>query len=127
MKLAEFQQSCREYGHAFYIATSSTTNKIESFNAQTPLEFSFLFGDETNLKTIVRSNPGILLIVNGNIAGKWHYNDLPPVDGVKHPLSYAISKQQSNRAYLLIGAHALLLALSALLILFRKTHKHKKQ
>ena len=127
MKLAEFQQSCRENGHEFYITTASTTNKIESFNAQTPVEFSFLFGDETNLKTIVRSNPGMLLIVNGTIAGKWHYNDFPPAEAAKQPLSYAISKQQSNRAYLLIGAHALLIALAALLILFRKTYKQKKQ
>ncbi|MFW6044045.1 MAG: BT_3928 family protein, partial [Marinilabiliaceae bacterium] len=127
MKLAEFQQSCQEYDHELYIATSSSTNKIESFNAQTPVEFSFLSGDETNLKTIVRSNPGMLLIINGTIAGKWHYNDLPPTDAAEQPLSYALSKQQENRAVLLIGAHALLIALAALFILFRKTHKHKKQ
>lgn len=127
MKLAEFQQSCREQDHDFHIVTSSTTREIESFNAQTPTEFSFLFGDETNLKTIVRSNPGMLLIVDGTIAGKWHYNDLPPADAAKQPLSYAISKQQSNRTYMLLAAHALFIALAAMLILFRKTNKFKKQ
>ncbi|MBT8211252.1 MAG: DoxX family protein, partial [Eudoraea sp.] len=40
------------------------------------LGFDFYFTDETTLKTIVRSNPGVLLLEKGTIIQKVHYNDL---------------------------------------------------
>jgi peroxiredoxin len=40
------------------------------------LNFEFYFTDETTLKTIVRSNPGVLRLEKGTIKQKVHYNDL---------------------------------------------------
>ncbi len=40
------------------------------------LNFEFYFTDETTLKTIVRSNPGVLVLEKGTIMQKVHYNDL---------------------------------------------------
>tara|TARA_R110001592_G_scaffold109196_1_gene304665 strand:+ start:2811 stop:3908 length:1098 start_codon:yes stop_codon:yes gene_type:complete len=40
------------------------------------LGFDFYFSDETTLKTIVRSNPGVLVLEKGTIKQKVHYNDL---------------------------------------------------
>lgn len=40
------------------------------------LNFEFYFTDETTLKTIVRSNPGVLRLEKGTIKEKVHYNDL---------------------------------------------------
>lgn len=40
------------------------------------LGFQFYFTDETALKTIVRSNPGILVLEKGTILQKVHYNDM---------------------------------------------------
>jgi len=40
------------------------------------LNFEFYFTDETTLKTIVRSNPGVLVLEKGTILQKVHYNDL---------------------------------------------------
>ena len=40
------------------------------------LDFDFYFTDETTLKTIVRSNPGVLILENGTIKQKVHNNDL---------------------------------------------------
>ncbi|MGB5646684.1 MAG: BT_3928 family protein [Muriicola sp.] len=40
------------------------------------LDFLFYFTDETTLKTIVRSNPGVLVLKKGTITQKVHYNDL---------------------------------------------------
>lgn len=36
----------------------------------------FYFTDETAIKTIMRSNPGIMLIENAVIQQKWHWNDV---------------------------------------------------
>jgi triosephosphate isomerase len=41
------------------------------------LRFSIASMDETALKTIVRANPGIVLLKKGVIVRKWHYQDLP--------------------------------------------------
>jgi len=40
------------------------------------LNFEFYFTDETALKTIVRSNPGVLILNEGTIKDKVHFNDL---------------------------------------------------
>lgn len=40
------------------------------------LNFDFYFTDETTLKTIVRSNPGVLVLEKGTIKQKVHFNDL---------------------------------------------------
>jgi len=40
------------------------------------LDFDFYFTDMTTLKTIVRSNPGVLVLKKGTITQKVHFNDL---------------------------------------------------
>ena len=45
--------------------------------------YDYFTADEKVLKTIVRSNPGIILVKQGIILGKWHYNDLPSMDWLK--------------------------------------------
>lgn len=40
----------------------------------------FYTSDEVTLKTIVRANPGLLLLKKGVIVGKWHYNDFPELE-----------------------------------------------
>ncbi|MDT7827702.1 DoxX family membrane protein [Pricia sp. S334] len=49
-----------------------TSGLVEDYN----LDFEFYFTDETTLKTIVRSNPGVLVLEKGTIRQKVHYNDL---------------------------------------------------
>ena len=44
----------------------------KEYNIQIP----FYFTDETAIKTIVRANPGILIIEDAVIKQKWHWNDL---------------------------------------------------
>ncbi|WP_165747922.1 BT_3928 family protein [Cellulophaga sp. Z1A5H] len=43
------------------------------------LNFEFYFTDQTTLKTIVRSNPGVLILNKGTITQKKHYNDLDAI------------------------------------------------
>ncbi len=44
------------------------------------LGFDFYFTDETTLKTIVRSNPGVLVLEKGTIVQKVHYKDLADLE-----------------------------------------------
>lgn len=66
--------------YSFYAVTASTSGDVESISGELDLGFGFLSGDETMLKTIVRSNPGYMLVKNGIILGKWGYRDLPALE-----------------------------------------------
>ncbi len=59
------------------LATTATgRSDIESLDATYNFPYEFALMDETVLKTIVRSNPGYMLIKDGIIIKKWHYNNI---------------------------------------------------
>ncbi|MDA3780098.1 MAG: DoxX family protein, partial [Bacteroidales bacterium] len=66
----------------FICLTSSLDNEIEKFKNNYNSSFSFYNSDEITLKTIIRSNPGIILIKNGIILEKWHHNDIPEINSI---------------------------------------------
>jgi uncharacterized membrane protein YphA (DoxX/SURF4 family) len=66
-----------EEGFSFYCVTGSALDAIEFWRDHTGAEYPFLTADEVLLKTIIRSNPGLVLLQGGTIKKKWHYNDIP--------------------------------------------------
>ena len=70
----------------FITMTASSDEMIEEFRHEVQAAYPFYFTDETTLKTIVRSNPGLLLLKKGTIIGKWHYNDFPTFEEIKQNL-----------------------------------------
>ncbi|MFT5261605.1 MAG: hypothetical protein ACI8YQ_000329, partial [Polaribacter sp.] len=50
---------------------------IEEFRHATQTAYPFYMADDILLKTIVRSNPGVVLFKNGKIVNKWHHKKLP--------------------------------------------------
>jgi triosephosphate isomerase len=46
----------------------------------TGAEYPFCMTDEITLKTIIRSNPGLLLMKDGMVIRKWSHNALPAID-----------------------------------------------
>lgn len=64
----------------FYAVTASPTEAVETIAAELGLGYSFYSADEIMLKTMVRSNPGFLLLKNGVILGKWGYRDFPAIE-----------------------------------------------
>lgn len=61
----------------FYCVTGSGTETIAQWNDYTGAEYPYLMADEVLLKTIIRSNPGLVLLQNGTILGKWSWRDIP--------------------------------------------------
>lgn len=59
------------------ILTSSSAVDVEAFRHEHQWAAPYYFADATVLKTIIRSNPGLTLWVNGTVKGMWHYNDTP--------------------------------------------------
>ena len=64
---------CKANGINFYILTSSGTEEVKSY--ENCLTFSS--ADETTLKTMVRANPGYILLKDGTIIGKWSWANVP--------------------------------------------------
>lgn len=78
---------CQEQKIPFYCLTASGKKDINHWADITGAEYPFCFTDETTLKTIIRSNPGLLLLKNGTIIRKWSHNDLPSNASLNAPLS----------------------------------------
>jgi hypothetical protein len=57
----------------FYILTASGTDEVLKFDNG----LTFCFTDETTLKTMIRSNPGYILLKKGTIIGKWSWANVP--------------------------------------------------
>jgi len=66
----------------FYAVSGSSVSEIEIWSDRTGAEYPFLIADETFLKTIIRSNPGLLLLRSGTILKKWHYKDIPAEENI---------------------------------------------
>jgi len=67
----------RKHGYAFYGVTASAHESIEEWNNTTGAEYPFLTADDVTLKTIIRANPGLVMLRSGTIIQKWHYSNLP--------------------------------------------------
>lgn len=73
----ELYDYSRKYGYAFYGLTASTEETVEQWLDRTGGEYPFCNVDEITLKTMVRSNPGLILIKNGVVLNKWANEDIP--------------------------------------------------
>ncbi|MFQ3213164.1 MAG: putative membrane protein YphA (DoxX/SURF4 family) [Marivirga sp.] len=64
------------------ILTASGAEDVLKVKARRGLKPDFYYGDATVLKTIIRSNPGLVLLKDGKVLGKWHYNDVPDMESI---------------------------------------------
>lgn len=57
--------------------TASGREEFENLRHKVQLATPYFYSDKTLLKTMIRSNPGYVLLNNGRVIDKWHYNNLP--------------------------------------------------
>jgi len=82
---------CSANGIDFYLLTSSSEDESRNLGSF----LNLLFGDETMIKTIIRSNPGFIVIKEGTITAKWSGRDLP----LQEDLLDEIEKSTENPVY----------------------------
>ena len=100
---------------SFYCLTSSTTEKINNIQDKLKINFEFYTTDEITLKTIIRSNPGLILLKEGTIIGKWHYNNFPAFNvSDQNFISYVLDLQRKDKEKLTVY----LIAVSFILIVY---------
>lgn len=75
---------CQENGPGlkFYCLTSSGEQAIENWKEMTGAEYPFCHADAVVLKTMIRSNPGLMLLHDGKVVRKWPSTDLPTPEDI---------------------------------------------
>ena len=68
-------QMALKSGTAFYALTASSDADIQNFKQKTGVTYPFCKTDPITLKTIIRGNPGLVLIKKGTVVGKWNWRD----------------------------------------------------
>lgn len=87
--LGNFEDICnyaKDYGYKFYCLTSSPRDTILAQENQNITNFDYCLTDERTLKTITRSNPGLILIKDGIIINKWADKDVPDEKVLNKPI-----------------------------------------
>lgn len=107
-----------EHGYRFYCLTSSPEEQIELWKDRSGAEYPFCQMDDITLKTMVRSNPGLMLIQNGTILNKWSDQDIPDEYVLTDKLeNLPLGQQKIERNVHTIGYVVLWFAIPLLLVL----------
>lgn len=79
-KINDMYDYCLDRDVSFYVTTASDDEEVEMWCKRTGAEYTIYWSDEQVLRNMIRSNPGVLLLKNGVIVGKWNVSDLPAVE-----------------------------------------------
>jgi len=70
-------QYAAKNAYAFYGLTGSGKEAIDEWRYEYESPFDFCAADDKLLKTMIRSNPGLLLLKHGVVIRKWAFMDIP--------------------------------------------------
>lgn len=71
-----------EKGLPFYLLTASDPRVVGGWEKQNKTGFQFAHVDERVLKTMIRSNPGLMLLKAGTVMGKWDDSRVPNTEKI---------------------------------------------
>jgi uncharacterized membrane protein YphA (DoxX/SURF4 family) len=85
-ELLEIKRYAESRGYQFLGLTSSNERIIEDWKYEYDDNLTFCTMDNLTLRTMIRSNPGLILLKNGTVYQKWGFRDIPDFSGEKRPL-----------------------------------------
>jgi len=110
---------CEQAGHSFYCTTASGEQEIGKIRSSLDPAFEFHTTDEITLKTIIRANPGLLLLREGTILAKWHYRDFPGLEEFEDILPSLMTADRKTSEHQVLGFSIVsFLLIAAALFLF---------
>jgi len=80
-KINDLATDCLK-NHVGFICLTAEDNEVEKYAQQYHPPYSFYTTDGTVLKTMIRSNPGLILIKGGVVIADWHYHSIPDYNSV---------------------------------------------
>ncbi|MDH6305763.1 putative membrane protein YphA (DoxX/SURF4 family) [Parabacteroides sp. PF5-5] len=87
-----------EHDMLFYCITGSSEELIQQWIDISGAEYPFLFADDVLLKTIIRSNPGLVLMKGGTVLMKWHYRNIPEEEEIGAVLTKYLGEKPVNKS-----------------------------
>lgn len=82
-QITDFVKLAQQDGVKIYGFTASSNEEVEKFKKATGFSFPFLTADNIVLKTMIRSNPGFMLVKEGTVITNWHYRNMPVYSELK--------------------------------------------
>ena len=121
-KLNRLAAYAKDKGYRFYGLSASAADDIRKYTEAHQVNYDYCSTDEIQLKTIVRSNPGLILLRQGTILDKWGHRDLPEVEELQNKdlASYCLQEQQAITDRYLIYSLIMLYIACIFLYIIRK-------
>jgi uncharacterized membrane protein YphA (DoxX/SURF4 family) len=80
-KINKLAENCKQNRVNIVGITHSSVQLTQIFKNNVQSNFTYYYaGDDKFVKTMMRSNPGLMLLKNGTVIKKWHFNDIPTFD-----------------------------------------------
>ena len=88
-KVNEIYEYAQDMGFSFYCLTASADPQSQTYwSEHTGAEYGYCIAEERLLKTVVRGNPGLVLLKNGVIIKKWSNYNLPDTEEFVKLIAY---------------------------------------
>ena len=83
-KMNDFYNLATKDGKKILALTASSNKEIDEFKHAHQAMYDFASVDAIVLKTMIRSNPGLILMKYGTVIMNWHHNNFPSYSEVKN-------------------------------------------
>ncbi len=82
-KINQFYAKAKAKNISFIILTSSPKEDVAKFKKEiNDPGYEYYFSDDTSLKAMIRSNPGLVLLKKATVLGQWHWRNIPDFDNI---------------------------------------------
>ncbi len=113
-----------QQGYSFFGLTGSGQETIEEWRYEYDTPFDFCAADDKLLTTIIRSNPGLVLLKQGVVVRKWAFRDIPDFYKLSKPLrESSLGRVRQSSLFRVLGL--VLLVFVFPLVFFHQLHTGK--
>lgn len=102
VKLKALTDEAASKGYTVIGLTSSGNDAKQEVKQNYKLDFDFYLCDEKVIKTIIRSNPGIVILEKGTVVNKAHWNDIEDIELIQEESNIVVVDQPDNDILYLI-------------------------
>lgn len=120
-KLGHQFELAQKNGFDFFVATSSSTSEFIRTDSIAGIALNYLQADETMLKTIARSNPGLIILQGGVIVAKYNFDHMPFDAQMATPAASYLKNVKHSYEWMMIVCLGLASVLVWLLVRSRKS------
>lgn len=101
----------------FYLLTASGSSDLDKYKSDNKVDYPVAMVDKTTLKTIIRSNPGLMLIKDSVVLNKWAAADIPDFKEKLEGSSFGVIQKPNKTERILLTVLFFLLPMGIIILL----------